>query len=269
MRVILFLLSAIVVMVQPVQAFANTKEVIKVKSKRGVSIPFLLTVPDNPKASVILFIGGNGLLKLSSSGDIREGKNIFLAREYKKFADQGFMVALVDVASDMKESKGTFRISDDHANDIFAVIDYLRKKADIPIWLVGTSMGSFSAASVGIKKQQLVAGIVLTSSVTRPAEEKSLKKLTAKLPDGVASLNLNKFKKPALIVSHAEDNCKASPPADAAKLKSKLSNSPRVEVVLLKGGKARKSGECEGLAKHGFYGIEMDAVKAIADFIKK
>ena len=93
-----------------------------------------------------------------------------------------------------------------------------------------------------------------------------MKNITAKYPDGVAGLNLKKFKKPALVVSNEDDTCKVSPPADAAKLESKLSNSSRVRVVMLKGG-VRKSDVCDGLSEHGFYGIETVAVKQIVDFI--
>jgi alpha-beta hydrolase superfamily lysophospholipase len=78
----------------------------------------------------------------------------------------------------------------------------MKKKANVPIWMVGTSMGSISAANVAINKQKKVSGLVLTSSVTRPGESRYLKKLAKKYPDGVAGMNLKKFKKPVLIVSH-------------------------------------------------------------------
>ena len=267
MRVFALLLAAVIYLAQPPVAFADEAKFVAVKTKRGVSQPFLLTVPDNPKAGVILFVGGDGLLKLSTRGEIRSNKDNFLSRTHKKFSEQGLMVALVDVPSDLEKLNGLFRISTNHANDIFSIINYLKSKADVPIWLVGTSMGSFSAASVGVKKQNSVSGLVLTSSVTRPEHEKELAKLTAKYPAGAAGLNLKGFKKPALIVGHAEDTCKVSPPADAAKLKNKLSNSVRGKVVMLKGGKAPKSDVCAGLSAHGFYGIETEAVAQIVEFI--
>jgi dienelactone hydrolase len=250
-------------------AFSGEGKLVKVESKRGVTQPFLFINPGNPKAGVVLFVGGDGLLKLSSSGKIRENENNFFSRTYGDFAKQGLMVALVDVPSDMEKSYAMFRIGKKHAEDIVAVIKHMKKQANVPIWLVGTSMGSFSAASTAIKKQKMVDGLVLTSSVTNPENEKELKKLSNKYPNGVTSLNLKKLKKPALIMGHAEDTCKVSPPKGAAELKAQLKNSSRVEVVLLKGGKARKSDVCHGLSKHGFYGIEKAAVKKIADFIKQ
>jgi len=265
MRFLLLLLATIIYFGQPLASFAQGAKRVTVKTQRGVTQPFLFMMPDKPKAGVILFVGGDGVLKLSGSGSIGENKNNFLVRTFDTFTDQGLMVALVDVPSDMEKGNAVFRIGTKHAGDMVSVIKYMQQQTNVPIWLVGTSMGSFSAASIAIKKQNLVAGLVLTSSVTRP--EKSLK-ITKDYPDGVAGLNLKKFKKPALIVSHGKDTCEHSPPGDAAKLKSKLSNSPRVDVVLLDGGKGRKSDVCEGLSRHGFYGIESDAVKAIAAFIQ-
>ena len=266
MRLFVILLVVLSYIAQPPTAIAAEEKLIKVKSKRGVSQPFLFVLPDNPKAGVILFVGGDGVLKLSSSGQINENENNFFSRTYDKFSDHGLMIALVDVPSDKKKG-AMFRISKNHVQDMFSVIQYMKKKANVPIWMVGTSMGSFSAANVAINKQKKVSGLVLTSSVTRPAESRDLKKLTKKYADGVAGMKLKKFKKPVLIVSHKYDSCDVSPPGDAAKLKSKFKKSPRVKVVILDGGNADKSDPCHALSSHGFYGIEEEAVKLIADFI--
>ncbi len=267
MRIFIGLLIAFIYSVSVTSSSAEETVLIYVKSKRGVSLPILFTVPDKPKAGVILFVGGNGLLKLSSAGKITENTANFFSRTHKLFANHDLMVALVDVPSAVGKVNVTFRISKKYAGDIAAIIKHMKKRADVSIWLVGTSMGSFSAASVGMEKQKIVAGIVLTSSVTNPKKKSHLAKIAAKYPDGVASMNLKKFKKPALIVSHKNDNCKVSPPGDAGKLKNKLSNSSRVKIVLLTGGKKRKSNVCQGLSNHGFFGIENTAVEKIADFI--
>jgi dienelactone hydrolase len=265
MHVFILLLVAFISLANLVMATETA--FVQVDSKRGVTQPFLFTATASPKAGVILFVGGNGSLKLSKGKQIGENEGNFFSRTYKTFASHGLMVALVDTPSDMDKASAFFRIGKKHATDIVAVIKYMKQKANVPIWLVGTSMGSFSATSVGIKKQKLVSGIILTSSVTKPGGEKNLAKFSAKYPNGVAGLNLSKIKKPALIVGHKNDTCKVSPPEDAAKLRKKLSNSSRVKVILLTGGKQRKSDVCAGLSEHGFYGIENMAVKTIAKFI--
>ena len=259
-------MGALTYFAQPITAIAAEAKLVTVKSKRGVSQPFLFVLPDSPKAGVILFVGGDGVLKLSSSGQINEMETNFFSRTYDKFSDHGLMVALVDVPSDKKKG-AMFRISKNHAQDMIAVINFMKKEADVPIWMVGTSMGSLSAANVAINKQKKVSGLVLTSSVTRPGESRDLKKLTKKYADGVTGMKLKKFKKPVLIVSHKYDSCDVSPPEDATKLKSKFKKSPQVEVVILDGGHADKSDPCHALSSHGFYGIEDEAVKQIANFI--
>ncbi|MBL6932655.1 MAG: alpha/beta hydrolase [Rhodospirillales bacterium] len=267
MRLFIVLLATVFSIAFSKLAVSGETRLVKVDSTRGVTQSFLYINPGNAKAAVILFVGGDGVLNLSSSGKIRDNETNFFSRTFEQFSEHGLMVALVDVPSDMDATKAMFRIGKKHAQDISAVIKFLKSESDVPVWLVGTSMGTLSAASIAIKMQDMISGVVLTSSITRPGPEKSLKNLTAKFPDGVASLNLKKFEKPALIVSHNEDTCKVTPPEDAAKLKGMLSNSPRVDVIMLKGGHARKSDVCHGLANHGFYGIEKKAVETIVRFI--
>jgi hypothetical protein len=73
---------------------------------------------------------------------------------------------------------------------------------------------------------------------------------------------------PALIVSHKKDGCDISPASGASKLKAGLIKAAKVEVALLEGGKPAQSEPCEAKAPHGYFGIENQAVGAIAAFIK-
>ena len=205
----------------PASLAADGKSVT-VKTLRGASQTFLFAAPDNPTAGVILFVGGDGALGITDSGRIKENKNNFLVTTYKDFVKMGFMVALVDTPSGTDKISLKFRMSKDHADDMVAVIKFMNKQADVPVWLVGTSLGTFSAASVAIKKQKRVAGLILTSTVTR-SDQKYRK--TLKFPKGVLGLNLQKLKMPVLIVAHRDDGCVVTPPAGAPKLKAKLSRS--------------------------------------------
>ena len=71
-----------------------------------------------------------------------------------------------------------FRMSGQHAADIEAVAAYLKKQADVPVWLVGTSMGTFSAARGAIAGRN-IDGMVLTSTITRSASRTSSAKPSA------------------------------------------------------------------------------------------
>ena len=175
------------------------------------------------------------------------------------------MVAVVDAPSDQQSGmNGIFRMSGPHASDIAAVADYLKKQANVPVWLVGTSMGTFSAAAGAVAGKN-VDGLVLTSTITRAKPDWKIKDSHR---HGVASMPLANVSVPTLIVSHRKDACDITPAADAAKLRKALTKARNVEVVLLDGGDPPQSQPCEAKSQHGFLGIEAEAVDAIAKFIE-
>ncbi len=109
---------------------------------------FLLVEPDVPPvASVILFPGGSGKIKLWKNDPSQYGNN-FLVRMRRMFAEHGFLTAVVDVPSDRRRGPGLrdFRDTSAHRTDIGAVVEFLRRRADVPVWLIGTSQGTVSAA---------------------------------------------------------------------------------------------------------------------------
>ena len=263
---------------EPAEALSN--KLVKIKTRPGVTQKFILIKPVHPVASVILFAGGKGTLQLSSFlgkpilND--RDKNIFVVRTREDFAEQGLMVALVDAPSDkmsggpgqkgglntMSKDNEMFRMSNEHAQDIKAVISYLKNEANIPVWLVGTSFGTFSAANGAIRIRDGIDGLVLTSTMSRgPATWPEIQK-------GVIGMGLDKIIVPTLIVSHKDDKCFATPASDAPKIKEAIVNSPKVETMYFTGGKRAIENECWGLSAHGFYGIEKQVVTAIVNFIK-
>ena len=257
----LFLLSLL--LVKP--ALALEEKLVSVQTKRGVEQSFILIKPDNPIASIILFAGGHGGLGLTGAEAFEWGEENFVVRTRRDFAAKGLMVAVIDAPSDRPQLGAKFRISRKHAGDMAAVAKYLKRVKDIPVWVVGTSMGTFSAASVAIKKRKLISGLVLTSTMTGVPEDWSI---AGKYPDGVASMNLGKVRAPTLIVAHEDDRCEHTPAKDTTKLKDGLTNASAVKIVLVKGGRAAESDSCAGKSQHGFYGVESEAVDAISKFIK-
>jgi pimeloyl-ACP methyl ester carboxylesterase len=157
-----------------------------------------------------------------------------------------------------------FRMSAEHGADIGAVAERLKKEANVPVWAVGTSMGTFSAAEAAIAAKN-IDGLVLSSTITR---SKRQWRIAQSHRDGVASMALSRVKVPTLILSHKNDGCDITPPGDASKLTGKLSAARKVETVVLDGGSKPQSEPCEAKAQHGFWGIEDKAVNAIASFVK-
>ncbi len=246
---------------------AQTTSLVTLSTRPGVTQKFILIKPDQPVAAVILFTGGNGVLNLSqdASGNpvIGQGNNNFLVRTRQEFVNRGFMVAVVDAPSDHQGAAGMlggFRASAEHAQDIGAVVNDLRPRAGMPVWLVGTSRGTESAANNAIRITQGVAGLALTSSVTV---------LNTSGP-GVLSMNLGAIQVPTFVLHHDQDGCSSSPPGNAPNVLAALTAAAVKSLVYLTGGTppAPGAGACDALTPHGFYGIESQAVDAIAGFIK-
>jgi pimeloyl-ACP methyl ester carboxylesterase len=246
-------------------ALADTT-LVSIATPRGVKQAFILIKPDKPVASVILFAGGHGGLGLKSASAMTWGAGNFLVRSRDAFAAQNLMVAVIDAPSDRQDGMNAiFRMSANHAGDIGAVAAYLKTQAPVPVWLVGTSMGTFSAAEGAIGANN-IDGLVLTSTITRSKPDW---KIAASHPNGVASMALQQVSVPALIVFHRKDACDITPAADAPKLSAQLTKAKKVETILLDGGDPPQSDPCDAKSQHGFLGIEAKAVETIAAFIKK
>jgi pimeloyl-ACP methyl ester carboxylesterase len=216
-------------------------------------------------ASVILFAGGHGALGLRGAASMQWGTGNFLVRTRDLLAAEGFNVAVADAPADQQKGMtASFRMSAAHAGDIAALAGWLKQQADVPVWLMGTSMGTFSAAKGAIAAGG-IDGLVLTSTITRAHPDW---RIARDVPDGVASMSLDRVSVPTLIVAHRHDGCAESPASGAATLKARLSKAAKVEVAMLDGGAPPKSPPCEAKSQHGYYGIEKQAIATIARFIK-
>ena len=216
--------------------------------------------PANPVAALILFPGGDGHIKLGTDGTPLAGGN-FLVRTRDDWVAQGMAVAIPDVP-DNQRNLFNHRTTDDYAADIGKIVAYVRTQTKAPIWLVGTSQGT-NAAVGGASRMTKgeIAGVVLTSSLTRPGGKPEFK-------ETVFAANLGTINVPVLIFSHTGDHCNLTPPGDATNIKTALKSSPKVDVLMVSGGLPPISEPCEAKAEHGFYGIETTVVPQIANWIK-
>jgi len=232
-----------------------------VPTRKGVTQGFLLVrSPKTPTASVILFAGGDGHLALSPPNTINQQKFNFLVKMREQFANAGFLVAVVDTPSD-RGDYWNFRTSKEHAEDMKQVIAAMREMAPVPVWLVGTSMGSVSAAGVAgrLARGGGPDGLVLTSSVVLISRSTGETVKTAQLGD---------IRVPTLIVRHKDDQCKFSSPSEADAIYKALSQASPKEILTFEGGNPPKSDACEAQAQHGYFGIERDVVDAIIGWIR-
>lgn len=238
------------------------EERITLATRPGVTERVLLTPPPGAAvASVILFTGSDGVLfARGPAGELRLKDQNFLIRSRAAFAAAGFLVAAVDTPSDRPDGLANFRATDEHAQDIAVLIAYLRQRAAVPVWLIGTSMGTISAANAAARLTQGGAdGLVLTSSIVVQ------KKSTAPIQAIVA---VDQIAQPTLFVHNRDDACPLCAFSAVAPVMARFTHAARKELIAVSGGTAPQSEPCEALSRHGYIGIEDEVVGDIARWIK-
>ena len=230
-----------------------------IPTRPGISQRMLVLSPKDPKAAVILFAGGHGGLQIFPNGSFNWGEGNFLVRTRQLFQDQGLLVVVIDAPSDRQSAPylAGYRQKPDHVADVKAVIAWVRGQAKIPVWLVGTSRGTQSAAFVAteLDGQEGPDGLVLSATI-----------LTDNKGRAVPAMPLGKLRIPVLVVHHEQDGCSHCAFSDVSGLMENLSGSPRKQLLSFKGGENRGD-PCESWAYHGFNGIEREVVAQIATWM--
>lgn len=260
MRILPRLLAAAASMFFLAGAHAETtQKVVDIPTRPGVTQRMLVLAPPEPKAAVVLFAGGHGGLQIFPNGSLKWGEGNFLVRSRRAFADQGLLVAVVDAPSDRQSPPylNAFRQRPEHAEDIKAVIAWLRETGKVPVWLVGTSRGTQSAAyaATELAGPEGPDGIVLTSTILSDDKGRP-----------VPAMPLDRIRIPVLVVHHELDGCRHCAFADIPRLMSGLENAPKKQLLAFNGGVSRGD-PCEAMAYHGFNGIENEVVRQIAAWL--
>jgi pimeloyl-ACP methyl ester carboxylesterase len=126
----------------------------------------------------------------------------------------------------------------------------------LPIYLVGTSRGTLSAAFVARDLGRDIAGVVLTSTMFGSSNAR-------RQAPTLRGFDYGAIQTPLLFVHHRQDGCEHTPYASAASM------APRYELISVSGGKAAESGPCEPYSAHGYFGREAPTVDAIAAWMLK
>jgi pimeloyl-ACP methyl ester carboxylesterase len=237
----------------------SAQKVVDIPTRSGVTQRMIVTSTLDPRAAAVLFAGNHGGLRISPSGSLEWGEKNFLVRTQQLFANQGLLVVLVDAPSDRQDPPylSGFRQTPEHAADIKAVIAWLRAQSNVPVWLVGTSRGTQSVAYLAT---ELVGpdgpdGIVLSATILADYTSRP-----------VPAMPLGNIRTPVLVVHHEQDACYLCPFSGVPSVMEKLVNSPRKGALSFKGGQ-NIGDPCEGLAYHGFNGLESDVVQKITAWI--
>ncbi len=240
------------------------QEIVTLSTRPGVTQSYFLTsMPKDLQAVAVLFPGSGGLINLrSENGQPKFGQGNFLVRSRAEFVKRGVLAAIIDAPSDQQGGWGMsdeFRLGDAHFTDISAVIDDLDKRfPEVPVFLIGTSRGTISAAALGARLGPRPAGAILTSTMFRQAPRKS------KEPGpGLSNFDFATIKIPVLFTHHVSDQCEVTPYSDAARL------SDKYPLITVYGGAPPQSGPCDAFSAHGYLGKESETVEQIVNWMLK
>jgi pimeloyl-ACP methyl ester carboxylesterase len=188
--------------------FDAAEEMVQVASRQGIINRILIYRPEKPIANIILFPDGNGRLDITHVfNDPYMGRLEDVPLDLiGHLLEQKMTVVLMDAPSDHRSvlgvngwhGPGIFRLSDDHARDIGAVVHHLKQTSSLPVWLAGIRMGAFSAATAAIFLQNEITGLVLAGGITHCPEQKILLQLC---PHGLMGLPLHDITVPTLILT--------------------------------------------------------------------
>lgn len=233
---------------------AQAREIVTLAPRPGVTLPFFIADMGERKAEAValLFVGGGGYIRLRmEEGQPRFGAGNFLPRSRREFIRNGILPVIMDNPSDYHSHEGmtdVFRQSAAHVTDVRAVVaEVKRRHPGLPVFIVGTSRSTVSAAHLGREMGDAVAGVVLSASLFYSGRRAVL-----------ANYDFSRVRTPMLFVHHRDDACPSTPYTDASRL------GERWPLISVRGGKPPESGPCDPFSAHGFYGKEAQTVDAIA-----
>jgi len=212
----------------------------------------LFTGPVTPRATVLMFAGGPGNVQFDSSGRIVSLAENFLLRTEQLWLARGFGFATIGSTSSLLGVRHTPA----YADQIAHAIDFVRSRANAPVWLIGTSQGSIAAANGAAHLPGRVQGVVLTSSVAGMGRS----------GETVFDSDLGAIAVPALVVSNRFDTCPIAGPNYAPQILAALARAPRKDVIHVESHDVRGD-PCEAQSPHGYLGIEAEVVGRIADWM--
>ena len=237
---------------------APAEDIVTLSTRAGITQSYLISSPQKSKAQAIalLFPGSAGKTDLDyeSARTVLDRGN-FLVRTRRMLAENGVVAVVMDAPSDQPNGMDDlFRLGETHADDIAKVITDMRKRfPGAPVFLVGTSRGTVSAAAAGRRLGKSIDGVVLTATLFN----------SSRTQPGLGGFDYASIPVPLLFVHHVDDGCTYTPYSAARRL------SDRYPLVSVSGGSPPQSKPCEAMSQHGFLGREAETVEAMAKWMLK
>ena len=249
-----------------------------VEATRGgktVTLQYMVHEPARAKAVVVLFAGGNGDAGIIL-GPMPMANRNFLVRSAQLFAERGYRALTVDrpllgvgppkvPEYNDEVAYDRYRISDDHAFDLAAVLAVANPDGNLKVFFAGTSSGAMSA----VAQHALSAAI----SISSPKTSSGGASLFVGRP-GYPNLQPESLKVPVAILVHESDGCFASTPANANELYRRFREAGvEASFSAISGGfdvtgavlNMSVVSACDPFTPHGFLGVETKAVMEITN----
>jgi hypothetical protein len=211
----------------------------------------LLLQAQKAQAIVILFPGGQGMIRLAKDGTAKSTHTF--VRSQNEWAQYGIHSVLVDSPNNLGNTRGNFRDTADHLGRVEAVIKFYKEKFNLHAWIFGHSMGSSTVSFFSNKSKEYrnqVAGGIIAGTLQEVGidDENDI---------------------PLLAIHHKYDGCRSTPSfASERIIKNRLKEFPtrKSKLVLIEGGDDIGD-PCQSAGYHGFAQKEPDFIKEAATFI--
>jgi pimeloyl-ACP methyl ester carboxylesterase len=230
----------------------------RVEVRPEVYVPLYIEASPGATATLILLPGGEGGLGRLDPVTNKPTSGNFLIRSGDLFVRANVNVVMMSRPTDRSSiADANYRTSGTHAAEVMKVVALARETLGKPVWLVGTSLGTLTAANAAIRDTTgAIAGIVLTASITRG--------LRVALP----MLDLEAIKVPVLMVHHDNDACDVSRPSEVGAIFRRLAAAPIKSLVMISSGREPAGPVCEAMHWHGFINAEEETVRLIVGWIE-
>jgi hypothetical protein len=239
---------------------AASAELVSLTTRPGVTQSFVILAMDRqaPAAIALLYTGGGGRINARrEDGKVLFSARNFLPRSGAEFARNGVLPVVMDAPSDQSELTEGYRMGREQSADAREVIGELKARfPGLPVYIVGTSRGTISAAFVARDLADEVAGAVLTSTMFGSSNVR-------RQAPTLRGFDYAAIRARLLFVHHREDACEHTPYASALRLAASY------ELITVSGGKPAESAACEPFSAHGYFGVETQTVQAIAAWMLK
>lgn len=210
----------------------------------------------------VLLPGYPSVVRPVVSGGVMQSSKLtgnFLIRARRHLADEAIATLIVDCHSDSGDyCTSWYQASADRQRHVQLLIDAVKERHPTlaEVWLIGTSMGTLSSSFMPVHDPKAYAGAVHTASITEPYAPHSYREL--------AGFDYRRSGVPQFFLHHKNDPCSLTTWSGAKRIADQY-NFP---LITVHGGSGFQGQPCMAFTEHGFRGMEVVVMRALARLLK-